>query len=130
MLPVIVATIVLLLLAVNNAYEFSLVYKVHKGEANMVDAHSRIVESAELVGFILASILLYISALDTIAVVVLVAVGLFHLSGALTSKQSLSKFSQKTLLRLNKVIMIATSTEVVVAGGIVVWMASNGWIVL
>lgn len=128
MLLVTIATVILSLLAVDNAYEFSLLYKVHRGKANMMDIHSRIVEAAELVGYIAAGILLYISPLNTIAVVVLIAVGLFHLTGALTTKQILSKFSQKTLGRLLKVIMIVTPTEVVVAGSIVVWMASNGWI--
>jgi len=125
---VIIATVILLLLAIDNAYEFSLTYKIHKGRVNMLDVHSRVVEAGELVGYTLAGILLYLSMLDIIAVAVVIVVGLVHLSGALTNKQQLSQFSQKALRRLNKGIMVLTLSEVVVAGSILVWMASNGWI--
>lgn len=133
MLLVTIVAVVLFVLALDNAYEFSLVSKVHRGEAKHVDVHSRVVEAGELLGFILAGFLLYLSELDIIAVAVLLIVGpwqLFHLMGALTNEQRLSQFSQKTLNRLVKVLMAITFMEVVVAGSIVVWMASNGLISL
>jgi sulfite exporter TauE/SafE len=88
------------------------------------------VETGELFGFILAGILLYLSALDIIAVIVLIVVGLYHLGGALSTKQNLLEFSQEKLRRFLTVIMIVCFAEVAVAGSIVVWMASNGWISL
>ncbi len=98
----------------------------------MVDAHSRVREAMELFGFIFAGILAYLSELDTLAVIVIIAGPwqLFHLVGALSSEQSLLRFSQKTLGRLVKALMAVTFTEVVVAVFTVAWMASNGWIAL
>jgi len=122
------ATVILFLLAVDNAYEFFLTYKVHKGKANMMDIHSRVVEAGELLGYILAGILLFLSMLNIIIVTVVIVIGLFHLGGALTSKQQLSQFSQKSMSRLNMGIMALTLLEVVVAGSILGWMATNGWI--
>ncbi|MCK5563161.1 hypothetical protein KAI30_03220 [Candidatus Bathyarchaeota archaeon] len=130
MLLVTVAAVILFVLAVDNAYEFASVYKARaqKDKADMVKPHSRIVETGELFGFILAGILLYLSALDIIAVIVLIVVGLYHLGGALSTKQNLLEFSQEKLRRFLTVIMIVCFAEVAVAGSIVVWMASNGWI--
>jgi len=130
MLLVIIAAVVLLVLAVDNAYEFSRVYKAYKDKIDVTSAHSRVVEAGELLGFILAGILLYLSALDIIAVIVLIVVGLYHLGGALSTKQNLLEFSQEKLRRFLTVIMIVCFAEVAVAGSIVVWMASNGWISL
>jgi hypothetical protein len=131
MLLVTIAAVILLVLAVDNAYEFVSVYKARgRDKASMLTVHSRVVEAGEVVGFILAGILLYLSALDTIAVVVLVAVGLFHLSGALTTEQYFSKFSQERLKRFLGNVIAICFVEVVVAVSFVIWMASNGWISL
>ncbi|MFQ6080874.1 MAG: hypothetical protein ACE5OW_04305, partial [Candidatus Bathyarchaeia archaeon] len=129
MLLVTVAAVILLVLAVDNAYEFSSVYKARRRDkASMLEAHSRVVEAGELFGFILAGILLYLSVLDIIAVIVLILVDLYHLGGALTTKQYFSQFSQERLRRFLTVPMAVCFVEVVVAVSVVVWMASNGWI--
>ncbi|MFQ6032227.1 MAG: hypothetical protein ACE5K2_04820 [Candidatus Zixiibacteriota bacterium] len=130
MLLVTIAAVVLLVLAVDNVYEFLSVYKVRakKDKASMVEPHSRLLETAELIGFLLVGILMYISALNIIAVAIVIVIGLFHLGGAIMSKQSLLKMSMETLRRLNTAIMGITLTEVIVASSIVVWMANNGWI--
>jgi len=126
MLLVAIAAVILLVLAVDNAYEFATVYKARgKDKASMMAAHSRIVEAGELFGFIFAGVLLYLSALDIIAVIVLIVVGLYHLGGALTTEQYFSKFSQEKLRRFLTVPMTVCFVEVVVAGSIVVWMASK-----
>jgi len=132
MLLVTVAAVILLGLAVDNAYEFSSVYKARtqKDKVDMVKPHSRILETGELFGFILAGILLYLSGLDIIVVVVLIVVGLYHLGGVLSTKQNLLQFSQEKLRRFLTIIMTICFVEVLVAGSIVVWMASNGWISL
>ena len=129
MLLVTVAAVVLLVLAVDNAYEFASVYKARgRDKASMLDVHSRVVEAGEVVGFILAGILLYLSGLEIIAVIVLIVVGLFHLSGALTTEQYFSQFSQERLRRFLRNVMAICFVEVIVAVSFVVWMASNGWI--
>jgi len=131
MLLVTIAAVVLLVLAVDNAYEFASVYKARgRDKASMLDVHSRVVEAGEVVGFILAGILLYLSGLEIIAVIVLIVVGLFHLSGALTTEQYFSQFSQERLRRFLRNVMAICFVEVIVAVSIVVWMASNGWISL
>jgi len=129
MLLVTIATVILLALAVDNTYEFLSVYKARgRDKASMLDAHSRVVEAGELFGFILAGILLYLSGLDIIAVIVLVVLGLYHLGGALTTRQYFSEFSQERLRRFLTVPMTVCFVEVVIAVSVVVWMASNGWI--
>jgi len=132
MIQALIAAVILLVLAVENAYEFSKVYEVNRGEANLVDIHLRVAEAGELLGFALAGVMLYLAELNVIAVAILAAGPwqLFHLIGALTDKERLSKFPEKTLSRLVKVLMIVTLTEFVVAGSVVVWLASIGWISL
>jgi hypothetical protein len=129
MLLVTIASVVLLALAVNNASEFLIVYKARgRDKASMLDAHSRVVEAGELFGFLLAGILLYLSAIDIIAVIVLVVLGLYHLGGALTTRQYFSEFSQERLRRFLTVPMAVCFIEVVIAISVVGWIASNGWI--
>ncbi len=129
MLPITIASVILLVLAVDNAYEFSSIYKARgRDKASMLDAHSRVVEAGELFGFILAGILLYMSAVDLIAVIVLVVLGLYHLGGALTTRQYFSEFSQERLKRFLIVPMAVCFMEVVIAVSVFMWMASNGWI--
>ena len=94
----------------------------------MLETHSRIVEAGELLGFIFAGILLYLSDLDVIAVIVLIVLGLYHLGGAVSTKQMMSQFPQERLRKLSTVIMAVCFVEVVVAVSFVIWMASNGWI--
>jgi len=59
MIQALIAAIILLMLAVENAYEFLEVYKVNNGKANLVDVHLRVAEAFELLGFALAGVLLY-----------------------------------------------------------------------
>ncbi len=129
MLLVTIAAVILLVLVVDNAYEFSNIYKARgRDKTSMLDAHSRVVEAGELFGFILAGILLYLSAVDIIAVIVLVVLGLYHLGGALTTRQYFSEFSEERLKRFLTVPMVVCFVEVVIASFVVVWIASNGWI--
>ncbi len=131
MLPVTIAAVILLVLAADNAYEFARVYKARgRDKASMLETHSRVVEAGELLGFLLAGILVYFSALDIIAVIVLVVLGLYHLGGALSTKQMMSQFALERLRRLLTVVMAVCFVEVIAAVSIVAWMASNGWIVL
>ena len=127
MLLATVAAVVLFVLAIDNAYEFVNVYKARKRDkATMLEAHSRVVETGELIGFILAGVLLYLSAFDVIAVIVLIIVGLYHLGGALMTKQYLSQFSQEKLKRFLTVPWVVCFAEVVVASYLVMLIASSG----
>ncbi|MFQ6116447.1 MAG: hypothetical protein ACE5NG_20500 [bacterium] len=131
MLLVTIAAVVLLVLAVDTAYEFASVFRARgRDKASMLNVHSRVVEAGELAGFILAGILLYLSGLEIIATIILIVIGLYHLGGALTAKQYFSKFSQEKLSGFLRIVMAICFAEVVVAVSFVVWMASNGWISL
>ncbi len=129
MLLVTIAAVVLLALAADNAYEFVIIYRTRgKGKAAMLGAHSRIVEAGEVVGFILAGVLLYLSDLDIIAVIVLVALGIYHLLGALSTEQMMSKFPEERLRKMLGLVMTVCLVEVVVAVSYVAWLGSIGLI--
>ncbi len=126
-----IAAVILLVMAANNTYEFVSVYRARgKGKTAMLGAHSRIVEAGELVGFIAAGVLLYISNLDMIAVIVLIVLGIYHLLGALSTKQMMSKFTEERLRKMLGLVMAVCLVEVVVAVSVVAWLVSNGWIAL
>jgi len=129
MMLVTISAVILFILAIDNAYEFLTVYRVRaKDKASMLEIHSRVVEAAELIGYLVAGILLYISELNLAVVVIVIVIGLAHTAGAIMSKQSLEKMSMNALKRLNTGILGMTLTEVIVASSMIVWMTSNSWI--
>ncbi len=131
MLLVTIAVVVLLAMAADNSYEFVVIYKARgKGKAAMLGAHSRIVEAGEVVGFIVAGALLYLSDLDIIAVIVLIVLGIYHLLGALSTEQMMSKFPEERLRKMLGLVMAVCLVEVVVAVYFVAWLASSGLISL
>lgn len=131
MLLVTIAAVVLLAMAADNAYEFVIIYRARgKGKASMLEAHSRIVEAGEVIGFILAGALLYLSELDIVAVIALIALGIYHLLGALSTEQMMSKFPEERLRKMLGLVMTVCLVEVVVAVSFVAWLASSGLISL
>jgi len=84
MLLVTISAVILFILAIDNVYEFLTVYKVRakNDKASMVAIHSRVVEAAELIGYLAAGILLYISGLNLAVLVIVIVIGLFHSPGA------------------------------------------------
>jgi hypothetical protein len=132
MLGVTIAAVILLLLAVASAYEISIVHKARAqgDKESIVEFHSRAFEGGELLGFLLAGILMYMSALDIIVVAIVIVVGIYHLGGTLATKQKMLQFSLEKLRRFMVVVMTISLMEIAVAVSVVVWMTSNGWISL
>jgi len=125
-----ISAVILFILAIDNVYEFLTVYKVRtkNDKASMVEIHSRVVEAAELIGYLVAGFMIYVSELNLAAVVIVIVIGLFHSGGVIMTKQSLQKMSTDALKRLNTGIIGLTLTEVIVAISVILWMTSNGWI--
>jgi hypothetical protein len=130
MVLVTIAALVLLVLAVASVYEISIIYKARAqgDKESIVESHSRAFEAGELFAFLLAGILMYMSALDIIVVAVIIVVGLYHLGGAFASKEKMLQFSLEKLRRFMTVVMTICFVEIAVAVSVVAWMASNGWI--
>jgi len=64
------------------------------------------------------------------AVIALIALGLYHMGGALSTKQMMSKFSEERMRKMSLVPMAVCLVEVVVAVSFVAWLASSGLISL
>jgi|Deesub1362B_J571_1020462.scaffolds.fasta_scaffold37083_1 hypothetical protein len=130
MLLVAIAAVTLLVLAVASVYEIAIIYRARAqtDKAKMVESHSRAFEGGELFGFILAGILMYMSALDIIVVAIVIVVGLYHLGGTFAPKQMMLQYSLEKLKRFLAAVMTICFVEIVVAVSVVAWMASNGWI--
>ena len=108
--PISVTAIVLLAwMTVFNAWEFSMVYRLHKDKAKMAEAHSQIGEAHELVAFVLAGALLYLSKFNIVIVGAVIAIGLIHIPGAITNKDFLSKASDDMVKKLSFFVMAMTA---------------------
>ncbi len=112
--PILTVAIVLLAFeAVYNAWEFLMVYRLRKDKAKFIEAHSQIGEGSELVAFVLAGILLYLSDFNLILVGIVIALGIYHLMPTITSKDSISKMSDDMLKKLSFSVMLMCAIEVI-----------------
>jgi hypothetical protein len=112
-LTLIAAIVLLAFEAVYNAWEFFVVYRSRNDKAKMMEAHSQIGEGSELVAFILAGILLYLSDINLILVVIVFILGIYHVGGAITKKDSFSKWSEDRIKKFSLIPMVMCAIEVI-----------------
>ncbi len=112
--PILIIAIVLLAFeAVYNAGEFFMVYRVRKDKAKFVEAHSQIGEGSELVAFLLAGVLLYLSDINLILVAIVIVLGIYHLMPTITNKDRISKMSDNLIQRMSLFVMTMCAIEVI-----------------
>jgi len=112
--PFTIAAIVLLAFeAVYNAWEFSMVYRLRKDKAKFIEGHSQIGEGSELVAFVLAGILLYLSDVNVILVGIVIALGIYHVGATITNKERISKMSDDIVKKMPFFIMSMCAIEVI-----------------
>ncbi len=112
--PILIIAIVLLAFeAVYNAGEFFMVYRVRKDKAKFVEAHSQIGEGSELVAFLLAGVLLYLSDINLILVGIVIVLGIYHLMPTITNKDRISKMSDNLIQRMSLFVMTMCAIEVI-----------------
>ena len=99
--------------AVYNAWEISLVNRLRKYKAKLIERHSQLGEGIELVAFILAGILLYFSGFNIILVGIIFVLGIYHLPPTIISKDRMSKMSDSVFKKFPLVIMSMCTLEVV-----------------
>jgi len=109
----IVAIVLLAFEAVYNAWEFSMVYRLHKDKAKFMEGHSQIGEASELVAFVLAGVLLYLSKFNVVIVGAVTVIGLYHVGGAIANKDSISKMSNDMVKKLSFIVMSMCAIEVI-----------------
>jgi hypothetical protein len=112
-LSLIAAIILLAFEAVYNAVEFFGVYRARKDKAKFIEAHSQIGEGSELVAFVLAGILLFLSDFNVILVGIVIALGIYHVAGTIPNKDTLSKMPYDTIKKLSLLVMTMCAIEVV-----------------
>lgn len=114
--PILITAIVLLAFeAVWNAWESYMVYKSRKDKAKMVEAHSQIGEGSELVAFVLAGILLYLSDINIILVGIVIVLGFYHLMPTITNKDRFSKMSENLIQKMSLFVMAMCAIEVILS---------------
>ncbi len=114
--PILVVAIILLAFeAAYNAVEFSMVYRVRKDKAKFVEAHSQIGEGSELVAFLVAGVLLYLSDVNLISVGIVLLLGIYHLMPTITNKDRMLKMSDGLIRKMPLFVMIMCATEVVLS---------------
>lgn len=111
----ITAAILLAFEAVYNSWEFLVVYRVRKDKAKFIEAHSPIGEGSELVVFILASILFYLSDFNIILTGITIALGIWHVPGTFIKKDRILKMSEDMFRKFPYIIMLACAIEVVLS---------------
>jgi len=99
--------------AVYNVREFSMVYRLRKDKARFIEAHSQMGEGSELVAFVLAGILLYLSNFNLIIVGIVIAIGIYHVLGTVSNKDMISKMPDDTVKRLSIFAMSMCAIEVI-----------------
>ena len=112
--PILITAIALLAFqAVYNSWEFSMAYKLRKDKAKFTEAHSQIGEGSELVAFVLAGILLYLSDFNVILVGIVIALGIYHVLGTVSNKNMISKMPDERFKKLSLFIMLMCAIEVI-----------------
>lgn len=110
------AVVLLAFEAVWNTWEFSMIYRLRKApKAEFVESHSQIGEGSELVAFVLAGILLYLSDINIILVVIVIVLGIYHLGGTITNKDRMSKMSEDLMRKMSPFIMAICAIEVILS---------------
>ena len=109
----ITASILLAFETVYNSWEFVVVYRSRKDKAKFIEAHSQIGEGSELVGFILAGILLYLSGFNVILTVITFVLGIYHVPPTIMNKDRISKMSDDIFRKFPYFIMSVCVIEVV-----------------
>lgn len=114
--PLLVAAIVLLAFeAVYNAWEFFMVYRLRKDKGKFIEGHSQIGEGSELVAFVLAGILLYLSNFNVFLVGIVFVLGIYHVPPTITSKDRMSMMSDDTVKKMSLFVMLMCAIEVVLS---------------
>ena len=115
--PILIAAVVLLAFeAIYNAWEFYMIYRLRKAsKAEFVESHSQIGEGSELVAFVLAGILLYLSDINIILVGIVIAIGIYHVGGTITIKDRMSKMSEDLMRKMSPFIMAICTIEVILS---------------
>jgi len=115
--PILTAAVVLLAFeAVWNTWEFYMIYRLRKApKAKILEAHSQIGEGSELVAFVLAGILLYLSDINIILVGIVIAIGIYHVAGTITTKDRMSKMSMDLMRKMSPFGMAICAIEVILS---------------
>jgi hypothetical protein len=114
-LILILAVVLLAFEAVGNTREFFMVYKTGNDKAKFMDLHSQINEGAELIGFILIAILLYLSKFNSLLVGIALVLGLYHIPPTVSSKEGFSNMPDKILNIMPRFVMIMCTVEVILS---------------
>ena len=112
--PILIIAIVLLAFeAVWNAREFYMVYRSRKDKAKFIEAHSQIGEGSELVAYVLAGILLYLSDINVILAGIVIVLGIYHLMPTITNKDRISKMANNLIQKMSLFVMAMCAIEVI-----------------
>ena len=115
-LLIIVSLILLVFEAVYNAREVFVVNRMRKDKATFMEGHTKWVqvgEGIELVAFVLAGILLYLSDFNVILVVITIALGIYHIAGTVSNTNMISKMPEDRVKKMGQFIMLMCAIEVV-----------------
>jgi hypothetical protein len=111
----ILAVVILLGEAVVNTRECFMVYKTGNDTTKFMELHSQINEGAELVGFVLVGILLYLSNFPSLLVGIAVLLGLYHIPPTITNNEGFSNMPDKILNIMPRFVMIMCAVEVILS---------------
>jgi hypothetical protein len=111
----ILAVVILVFEAVGNTRECFMVYKTGNDTAKFMELHSQINEGAELVGFVLIGILLYLSNFNSLLVGIALVLGLYHLPPTVISNEGFSNMPDKILNIMPRFVMIMCAVEVILS---------------
>ncbi len=86
-----------------------------RARAKFVEAHSQIGEGSELVAFLVAGVLLYLSDVNLILVGIVLILGIYHLMPTITNKDRISKMSNGLIRKMSLFVMTMCAIEVLLS---------------
>ena len=102
---------------VYGAWEIFYINGLRKDKATFIEAHSwrtQAGEGIELVAYVLAGILLYLSDFNVILVGIIIAIGIYHVGGTvLNPTNMISKMSEDTFKKMTLFGMLMSAIEVI-----------------
>jgi hypothetical protein len=111
----ILAAVLLSFEAVYNTREFFMVYRTGDSQAKFMKLHSQIGEGAELAGFVLTAILLYLVNFPLLYVGITFALGLYHIPPTISNDEKMANMPEKILKNMPRMVMIMCVAEVILS---------------
>ncbi len=92
-----------------------MVYRTGGDQAKFMKLHSQIGEGAELAGFILTAILLYLADFPLLYVGITFALGLYHIPPTISNDEKMASMPEKILKNMPRMVMIMCTVEVILS---------------